>query len=286
MQLSVGTVQMLTVLRKIDTGYVLSDGTNDILLHNNEATNELQINESVKVFLYNDRNNQIVATMKIPSIQLETYDWAEVVENIPKLGVFVNIGINKDMLVSVDDLPVYTKVWPEVGDKLYVTLGTDQEGRLLAIPATESVFMNMRELALDEMFNTSVTGHVYYTSREGSAVFTNNGYRGFIHHTEREQEPRLGELITGRVIEVKEDGTINVSLLPLKHERMDDDAELILNELKKNDGVISLSDKSDPDDIRKAFGFSKSAFKRAVGGLMKDRKVKQQNGKTYLLHND
>src|SRR5690625_2250450 len=106
MQLSVGTVQMLTVLRKIDTGYVLSDGTNDILLHNNEATNELQINESVKVFLYNDRNNQIVATMKIPSIQLETYDWAEVVENIPKLGVFVNIGINKDMLVSVDDLPV------------------------------------------------------------------------------------------------------------------------------------------------------------------------------------
>lgn len=286
MQLSVGTVQMLTVLRKIDTGYVLSDGTNDILLHNNEATNELQINESVKVFLYNDRNNQIVATMKIPSIQLETYDWAEVVENIPKLGVFVNIGINKDMLVSVDDLPVYTKVWPEVGDKLYVTLGTDQEGRLLAIPATESVFMNMRELALDEIFNTSVTGHVYYTSREGSAVFTNNGYRGFIHHTEREQEPRLGELITGRVIEVKEDGTINVSLLPLKHERMDDDAELILNELKKNDGVISLSDKSDPDDIRKAFGFSKSAFKRAVGGLMKDRKVKQQNGKTYLLHND
>lgn len=283
MKISVGTTEALTVLRKIDTGYVLTDGTDEILLHHKETEEPLEINEIVNVFLYNDRNKQIVATTTIPSVQMDTYGWVEVVEVVPRLGVFVYLGIQKDMLVSVDDLPLYTKVWPQEGDRLYVTLGLDQEGRLLAIPATESIFMNMRELAAEELLSKRVTGRVYFTSQEGTAIFTDDGYRGFIHYTEREQEPRLGEQVTGRVIDVKEDGTINVSLLPLKHERMDDDATAILQALEENNGVIPLSDRSDPDDIRETFGFSKSAFKRAVGRLMKQKKVKQENGQTHLL---
>lgn len=279
-----GTVQSLPVLRKIDTGYVLNDEDYEVLLHNNETEGELNVGDVVEVFLYNDRNNQIVATTKIPSVQMDTYGWAVVVEIVPKLGVFVHVGINKDMLVSIDDLPIYTEVWPQVGDQLYVTLGLDQEDRLLAIPATESIFMDMREIPTDDLFNTSVTGRVYHTSREGAAIFTEDGYRGFIHHTEREKEPRLGGLVTGRVIEVKDDGTLNISLMPLKQERIDDDAVAILSELKKNDGVIPFSDKSNPDDIRKTFGFSKSAFKRAVGRLMRERQVEQRDGKTYLIH--
>lgn len=283
MKISVGTTEALTVLRKIDTGYVLTDGTDEILLHHKETEEPLEINEIVNVFLYNDRNKQIVATTTIPSVQMDTYGWVEVVEVVPRLGVFVYLGIQKDMLVSVDDLPLYTKVWPQEGDRLYVTLGLDQEERLLAIPATESIFMNMRELAAEELLSKRVTGRVYFTSQEGTAIFTDDGYRGFIHYTEREQEPRLGEQVTGRVIDVKEDGTINVSLLPLKHERMDDDATAILQALEENNGVIPLSDRSDPDDIRETFGFSKSAFKRAVGRLMKQKKVKQENGQTHLL---
>src|SRR5690625_1070937 len=103
-----GTVQSLPVLRKIDTGYVLNDEDYEVLLHNNETEGELNVGDVVEVFLYNDRNNQIVATTKIPSVQMDTYGWAVVVEVVPKLGVFVHVGINKDMLVSIDDLPIYT----------------------------------------------------------------------------------------------------------------------------------------------------------------------------------
>src|SRR5699024_4746145 len=247
------------------------------------TVNELDIGDIVKVFLYNDRNHNIVGTTNIPSIQIDTYDWAEVVEVIPQLGVFVHIGIEKDILVSIDDLPVFKEVWPKVGDKLYVTLGKDQENRLLAIPAQEGIFMNIREIATEDLLHTTVTGHVYHTSREGTAIFSMENYRGFIHHTEREQEPRLGELVTGRVIDVKDDGTINVSLLPLKHERITDDADVILTALENNGGILPYSDKSKPADIRKMFGFSKSAFKRALGRLMKERKVEQRDGKTYLI---
>lgn len=283
MYLPIGTVQTATVLRKIETGYVLKKETNEVLLHHNETDTELEVEQEVDVFLYNDKNNQVVATTKIPHVQMDTYGWAEVVNVVPKLGAFVDISIAKDILVSVDDLPIYTDVWPQIGDQLYVTLGIDQEERLLALPATEGVFFDMREIAPLELLNADFSGRVYYTSREGAAVFSDAGYRGFIHHTEREDEPRLGEIINGRVIDVKEDGTVNVSLLPRKEERMDRDGQIILDHLNTNEGMIPFGNKSDPEAIRDTFGFSKSAFKRALGRLMKEGKVKPEDDKTYLV---
>ena len=283
MHLPIGTIQTATVLRKIETGYVLKKETDEVLLHNNETENELKAGQEVEVFLYQDKGNQIVATTKLPSILMDTYGWAEVVEVIPDLGAFVSIGIAKDILVSVDDLPLFESVWPQVGDMLYVTLGKDQEERLLALPATEGVFDRERNQAPDELLNKPFTARVYLTNREGTAVISEEGYRGFIHHSERDEEPRLGQTVTGRIIDVKEDGTVNVSLTPLKQDRMDDDAEAILELLELNDGVISLTDKSDPEDIRMSFNCSKSAFKRALGRLMKERKIEQRDGKTYLI---
>ncbi|MFD1039780.1 S1 RNA-binding domain-containing protein [Virgibacillus byunsanensis] len=276
----VGTIQTLEVLRKMDTGYVLE---NDVLLHHNETDTELESGQSVDVFLYQDKKGQLVATTQLPTIQMDTYGWAEVVEVIPGLGAFVNIGIIKEILVSTDELPLFEDVWPEVGDKLYVTLGKDQKGRLLALPATEGVFERELESAPDDLLNQPISGRVYRTSREGSAITTEEGYRGFIHHTERKVEPRLGELVNGRVIEVKHDGTLNVSLRPLKQHSMGEDADAILAKLEENDGFIPFTDKSDPEDIRGTFNISKAAFKRALGKLMKERKIEQRDGKTHLL---
>lgn len=283
MYLPIGTIQTATVLRKIDTGYVLNKETDEVLLHHNETEKELEVGEEVKIFLYQDKNNQIVATTALPTIVMDAFDWAKVVEVIPHLGVFVDIGIAKDILISVDDLPLFQDVWPAVDDLLYVTLGKDQEERLLALPATEGVIEYERSTAPDELLHKPLTARVYLTNREGTAVISEEGYRGFIHHTEREKEPRLGELVSGRVIDVKEDGTVNLSLLPLKQDRIPSDAEAILFHLENHGGVIPFSDKSDPEDIRGTFNISKSAFKRALGKLMKERKIKQEDGKTYLI---
>src|SRR5690625_1949266 len=140
----------------------------------------------------------------------------------------------------------------------------------------------MREIADDELFNKEISGYVYRTSREGTAFFSEDGYRGFIHHTERDVEPRLGEFIKGRIIAVKDDGTVNVSLKPLKQDRMADDADTILTYLESHDGVIPFGNKSDPEDIRTTFNMSKSAFKRALGRLLKENKIKPGDNKTIL----
>src|SRR5699024_12809087 len=67
--------------------------------------------------------------------------------------------------------------------------------------------------------NEQVTGRIIRVDREGAVIYTDDGYRGFIHNTEREKEPRLGQSMTGRIIEVKEDGSLNISLLPMKQDR-------------------------------------------------------------------
>ncbi|UOQ87542.1 S1-like domain-containing RNA-binding protein [Gracilibacillus salinarum] len=276
----IGTNQTLEVLRKIDTGYVLEG---DILLHHNETDKELEAEQSVEVFVYQDKKGQTVATTQLPAIQIDTYGWAEVVEVLPHLGVFVNIGTTKEILVSKDDLPLFIDVWPIVGDELYVSLGKDRKGRLLALPATEGIFERMFESAPDDLLNDTVSGRIYRTDREGAVCITEEGYRGFIHHTERKGEPRLGEQVEGRVIEVKHDGTLNVSLRPLKQHSMGEDADEILTLLEENNGVMPFSDKSDPEEIRETFNISKAAFKRALGKLMKERKIEQRDGKTYLI---
>jgi len=283
--LQVGTVNLATVIRNIDTGYVLDIDDQEVLLHLNDTkqAEEFTEEDEINVFLYNDKNEQIVATTLIPTITKDTFGWAEVINVIPKLGVFVEIGTIKEVLVSVDDLPIYTEVWPEVNDFLYVSLGEDKRGRLLAIPANEYEIQNIFEPAEEINLNDSITGTVYYTNREGAAFLTKDNVRGFIHESERDIEPRLGETIEGRVIEVKPDGTLNVSLHPLKEDRIESDADIILAYLKINDGKMPYNDKSDPDDIKDVFGMSKSAFKRALGNLMRERVINQDDSNTFLV---
>lgn len=280
--LMTGRVQTMTVLREIETGYVLAKDGDEALLHHNETEYQLNPGQKTDVFLYYDKKGQIIATTTLPSVQMDTYNWVDVVEVIPDLGAFVNIGIAKEILVSKDDLPLLEEVWPEPGDKLYITLGKDRKERLLAIPAAEGVFSRMWDLAPDKLLHSTVIGRIYQTGKEGSVMITTENYRGFIHYTERKQEPRLGEEVTGRVIEVKVDGTLNVSLRPLKRESMTEDAAQILEHLHQQDGAIPFSNKSEPDDIRDTFQISKGAFKRALGKLMKEGKIEQHDGNTYL----
>ncbi|MFC3039598.1 S1 RNA-binding domain-containing protein [Virgibacillus xinjiangensis] len=277
-----GTIQSMAVERKIDTGYVLMQDGSEALLHHNETEQELEPGDTVDVFLYPDKKGQIIASAKLPHVVMDAYGWTEVVEVLPHLGAFVDIGTTKEILVSKDDLPLFEKVWPQPGDKLFVTLGRDKKGRLLAIPATEGVIAREVELAPEELLNQTVSGTVYHTSKEGSAILTDDDYRGFIHHTERKEEPRLGEYVEGRVIEVKTDGTLNISLRPLKQHSMGEDADEILAFMQEQDGRMAFTDKSDPEDIRGTFQISKAAFKRALGRLMKEGKIEQRDGYTYL----
>lgn len=280
--LKAGQIVELEIARRIDTGYVLTDGTEEILLHANEVENTLKVADTVEVFLYHDKKGVLIGTTTIPSVRPDVFDWAEVTEVVPNLGVFVDIGTTKHTLVSKDDLPLFQSVWPKIGDELYVVLSNDKKGRLLANPVSESDFGNNWDRAPEDLRNKAIYGRVFRTDKEGAVIITEESYRGFIHHTERKVEPRLGEWVKGRVIAVKEDGTLNISLLPKRKEARITDAQMILNLLKDNDGELPFTDKSDPEAIKAKFDISKAAFKRALGKLLKEAKIIQDDSKISL----
>jgi uncharacterized protein len=277
----IGKTTILTVARKARFGYFLTDGDEDILLHSNDANRELEEGDELEVFIYVDSEGRPAASMTIPEVAVGSYAWVKVTSVKPEIGVFLNIGLRKDILLGKEDLPSYKSVWPKEGDLLYVTLRVNRNGLLYAKLATDQVIQSIASKAARKDFNKNVHGYIYRTAKVGSWIYTVEGFKGFIHESQRKQEPRLGEKVEGRIIDVKEDGTINVSLLGRKQETQDTDAKRIYDYLMSRNGAMPYSDKSMPEDIQERFGLSKAAFKRALGKLMKEGKVYQEGFWTY-----
>ncbi len=285
MTIEVGQVLTLTIDRTAEYGvYLVNEEDDSVLLHKNDTDQELLTEgEKVDVFIYRDKQGRIAATTHIPEMLNDEYGWAEVVAVDEKIGAFVHLGFAKDIVVSGDDLPKLKQLWPAVGDKLFITLRVDRLDRLFARLATESVILDYAYAAPIEMKNQNFSGRVYRLLKVGTFVFTEEGYRCFIHENERTAEPRLGELIEGRVIGITEEGDINGSLLPRSYERIDRDSELLMNYLVQRSGTMPFTDKSAPEEIEKHFSISKAAFKRALGKLMKSGKIVQKDGFTSVV---
>ncbi|MDN3015112.1 S1-like domain-containing RNA-binding protein [Paenibacillus sp. BSR1-1] len=277
----IGQTTTLTVARQSEFGYFLTDGTEDVLLHNNEAHQELEEGDQVEVFLYVDSAGRISASTNIPEIAVGKYAWVKVTDINPDHGVFLNIGLQKDILLGRDDLPSYRSAWPKEGDLVYITLRVTRNSLLYAKLASDQVIQSISAKATRNDYNKNIQGHIYRTAKVGSWVYTLEGFKGFIHESQRKQEPRLGEKVEGRIIDIKEDGTINVSLLARKEESQDLDAERIYEYLMSRNGAMPYNDKSMPEDIQERFQLSKGAFKRALGKLMKDGRVYQEGSWTY-----
>ena len=131
--------------------------------------------------------------------------------------------------------------------------------------------------------NNDIAGYTYLVKKMGTYVYTEDHFIAFIHPSERDQEPRLGQYVEGRVIGNREDGVLYMSLQPRAHEVLDDDAQMLYTVILKSENkAIPFTDKSSPEDIKNYFGISKGQFKRATGRLMKKGLVIQTDKETRL----
>ena len=282
-ELQAGQVVELTVLEEQGSKWILTDGHSEIPLNSSDIQVPITLGERVKVFLYADRRGNLQATTAIPEILQGDYGWARVIK-VTKEGAFVDIGSSREVLVKEEDLPPLQSVWPEVGDHLFLTLRTDRNGDLFGRLATEEKVIEMYEEASDEMHNKNIKARPYRLLPVGSFLLgIEEPFRIFVHNTEMQAEPRLGQDVDVRIIAVKDDGTLNGSLLPRKHERLGEDAEAVFAYLQSVGGKMPFGDKSSPEEITEMFHMSKGAFKRALGTLMKAGKIKQVDGWTEIL---
>ncbi|CAH1853602.1 CvfB family protein [Convivina praedatoris] len=254
-----------------------------------ELQKPLKLGGWVTGFAYRNQNHQLQISKTIPAVQKDQYAWGTVVANRHDLGVFVDIGLpNKDIVVSLDDLPTIKTLWPQKGDRLLLSLKEDHKGLLWGEIAQADIVQSVARRANSQVKeNHKTKATVYRNKMAGTLVITPECYLGFIHPSQRDNEPRLGEQVEARIIGVNEQGVLNLSLKPLAYQVMDEDARFLLLQLqRKTDHFLPFNDKSDPDAIRAQFGFSKAQFKRALGRLYKQGLIEQVPAGTRLVVKD
>lgn len=276
MKLEYGEMNRLSVLKETDISYTLTNGTETVFLHFNQTPNPLKIGQKVDAFLYFDQKKRLCATLEKPVITKNKPGFVEVV-NVVEAGVFVNIGIQKDILVSNDYLPSNKKAWPVVGDKIpcIIRVKTNQ---LVARPidTTDHFYKELLNV------NDKVKGTVVSVNNNGILVATDAFQVVFINKNLIRKDVKIGEELEVKVIEVNNSIMYGSTILQKELSRLSD-SDMILNYLKQLGGMVPLGNMSDPDDIYKVFHMSKGAFKRACGHLYKNKLIKIEDYRILLV---
>lgn len=271
-----GEKQVLTVVKKVDFGVYLGTDEERVLLPKKQVPEGIEPGDPVEVFLYKDSSDRMIATTNEPKITLGGLAVLDVAD-VGRIGAFLDWGLEKDLLLPYKEQTV--KV--EKGDRCLVSLYIDKSGRLCATMKISQMLRTDSPYQKDDI----VHGTVYGVSREyGVFVAVDNKYSARIPQKDVYGKMYPGQEIEARVAGVKADGKLDLSLRHKIPEQMDADAEKIMERIEKNGGELGFTDKADPDQIRDEFGMSKAAFKRAVGRLLKEGRIKIDNEKGKILH--
>ena len=273
--LEYGNINKLEVIKITDIAYTLSDGVNEVFLQFNQSLRELTVGEMVDAFLYYDQKKRLCATLETPIITSTKYDFVEVV-GINSAGVFVNIGIAKDILVSKDYLPKFEKQWPRIGDKIpcIIKVKTNQ----LVAKILEPIDLISNKLEINNQYKGIVTQVLY----NGINICTSDYQMININKSLLRKQYHVGEEISFKVTAQKEN-IYNGTTIEQKEKARLQDSDYILDYLRKMGGMIPLGNQSTPEDIYRVLNMSKSAFKRSVGHLYKLKLITIEDEKIILI---
>lgn len=263
--IELGKYQTLEVVKKTDFGFYLSDegsdGKHRILLPQKEAPEGTKTGDKLEVFIYKDsEDREIATTIKVPI----TIGGLAVlrVKDVSNIGAFLDWGLMKDLLLPYKEQTA--KI--EEGDQVLVTLYIDKSSRLCATMKVYDLLTTDSPYSKNDM----VTGIVYEKIETfGVFVAVDNKYSALIPKNEIFQPLQVGQTISARIINVREDGKLTLSLRDKAYVQMDSDSEMIMKKLIEAGGFLPYHDGTDSEKIKSEFHISKNAFKRAIGRLFK-----------------
>ncbi len=277
-----GMVAVMRVVRLGDMGAFLDAETgntsDDVLLHTQQQTAPVAVGDEVEVFLYRDPKRRLTASMRVPKMKVGQIARLKVV-NVSKDGAFLDVGAERGIFMPFAGM----RGRPRVGERVWAKLYVDKSGRLAVTMEVEDEMRRASRPAEGVKVGDSVTGDIYNYTDKGAFFFSKERYIVFIDNKEMKVRPRVGETVTARVTFIREDGRLNASLREIKEKALVSDSDAILALLRERRGRMPYDDSTSPDIIRDKFGVSKAAFKRALGHLLKEGKIEQRDGWTFLL---
>ncbi len=272
-----GIFNTLKAKRRTLNGYYLIDeDENEVLLPNKYVPGGMKPGDQISVFIYKDSEDRLISTTITPKILLNEFAVLEVIE-MNEVGAFMDWGLEKDLLVPYSEqiermrtgrsYPVYLYF----DDKTQRLVGTCKIGR----------YLNNDEITVEK--NQEVELLICNPTEIGINVIINNIHKGLLYDNEIFQAVSPGERISGYIKNIRGDKKIDVSLQKQGYGNIEPNARKILDKLKKGNGFLNLTDKTDPVVILAKLEMSKKVFKKSIGSLYKQKLIRIEKDGIYLV---
>lgn len=274
-----GEVQTLEVVKQVEFGVYLADPESDgfnnrnkdlekILLPGKQVPAGAQVGDTIEVFIYKDSEDRPIATTINPFLKMGEVAKLKV-SQITKVGAFLEWGLDKDLFLPFKQ---QTRKVAE-GETVLVSLYIDKSSRLCA---TMNVYPNLKSGSAYRK-DSVVTGTVYQISNNfGAFIAVDDIYSALIPKKAMfgaADRLSVGQSITARVVQVLPDGRLELAVRDKGYIQRNEDSEIIMELIRKQNGKLGFNDKASPELIAEKTGMSKAQFKRAVGKLLKDGKI-------------
>ncbi|HEY8035185.1 MAG TPA: S1-like domain-containing RNA-binding protein [Methylobacter sp.] len=264
--INIGKINKLKVVKQQGADVYLDNGiSGKVLLADRKLPANCQLGDTLDVFVYVDSEGHLAATAKKPLAQVGDIAWLKVV-SLNYVGAFLDWGLPKDLLVPFSEQ--YHEM--EVGRSYLVKVFLDDQNR---IAATTKIDKLLSDESVDFEVGQKVSLIIADKSDLGVKAIINNSHWGMLYENELFQPVRKGQKLDGYIKQIREDHKIDLSLHQPGYGKVVSLTDNIIAELKANNGVLMLSDKSPPEAIYAAFGVSKKVFKQAIGALYKQQSI-------------
>lgn len=272
-----GRYNKLRIIRRADIGVFVDGGDyGDILLPRRYVIDSMRVGDSIDVFLYNDSEDRIVATTLEPKAQVGECAYLKVV-GTSRHGAFLDWGLPKDLLVPHGEQQKPMQKGYSYTVYLYVDHATD---RIAASSRLEN-WLSLESGGFKP--GQPVELLIYGKSDLGFKAVIDGTHLGQLYANEVFQPLHYGERVNGFIRRIRQDGRIDLALQLPSGRDSDRLGDAIIEHLRNNDGITQLTDKSPPDAIYRVFGVSKANYKKALGKLYKQRRIRIDEHQITLL---
>ena len=274
--LRLGHYNRLEVIKELDFGLYLDgyDGE-EILIPRVYVPEGTQIGDFLEVFIYRDSEDRLIATTLKPYATVGEFAYLKV-KDVSKLGVFLDWGLMKDLLVPFGEQTHKMGL----GRSYLVYIYIDEESERIVASAKLDKFLENDSSKFTEGQEVSLVPYEY--TDLGIKALIERRCIGVIYKSEVFQEVILGEVTKGFIKKIRTDTKIDLSLVKQGYDRIDNIKSQIYDLLVSKEGFLPYTDKTDSEKIYRDLQMSKKDFKKAIGGLYRDGKIKLQDNGIYI----
>jgi len=275
-----GQRNTLSIVRASAPGLYLNGGElGEILLPGRYIPAEVKPGDKLDVFVYLDSEDRLVATTETPKAMAGEFACLQVISIHPRVGAFLDWGLAKDLLLPFREQEVPVRVGKPVVVYVYVD---PQSNRIVA-----SARLKRHLNRSGNTYQEKQPVNLFIASRTplGYNAIVDHERMGLLYHDSVGVPLVPGQKLKGFVRTVRADGRLDLSLDAAGYQRVRPLKQQIVDALEQNGGQLALDDATPPEVIRERFGCSKNAFKQALGGLYKSRRIAFASPGIQLLDN-